>query len=100
MIWGTIYLTMEAGAKCAGLCRKHGVSHSLFYAWKLKFSGMRESQFAIGRMMTTQIALTQGLDMKGQKPLPSARFPQPVATLRQTKAPHDTRLGACPPCGF
>jgi len=30
----------EAGAKCADLCRKHGMSHGTFYAWKSKFSGM------------------------------------------------------------
>ena len=30
----------EAGAKCADLCRKHGMSAGTFYAWKSKFSGM------------------------------------------------------------
>ena len=30
----------EAGAKCADLCRKHGMSHGTFYAWKSKLSGM------------------------------------------------------------
>jgi len=40
MIRGIICPTMEAGAKCADLCRKHGMSHGTFYAWKSKFSGM------------------------------------------------------------
>jgi len=40
MIWGIICPTMEAGAKCADLCRKHGMSHGTFYVWKSKFSGM------------------------------------------------------------
>ena len=30
----------EAGAKCADLCRKHGMSEGTFYAWKAKYSGM------------------------------------------------------------
>lgn len=28
------------GAKCADLCRKHGMSEGTFYAWKVKYSGM------------------------------------------------------------
>ena len=30
----------EAGAKCADLCRKHGMSHGTFYAWPFTFSGI------------------------------------------------------------
>ena len=30
----------EAGAKCADLCRKHGMSEGTFYNWKAKFGGM------------------------------------------------------------
>ena len=30
----------EAGAKCADLCRKHGMSEGTFHAWKAKYSGM------------------------------------------------------------
>jgi len=30
----------EAGAKCADLCRKHGMAEGTFYAWKSKYSGM------------------------------------------------------------
>ena len=33
----------EAGAKCADLCRKHGMSEGTFYAWKAKFGGMTVS---------------------------------------------------------
>ena len=33
----------EAGAKCADLCRKHGMSEGTFYAWKAKFGGMEVS---------------------------------------------------------
>lgn len=33
----------EAGAKCADLCRKHGMSEGTFYAWKVKFDGMTVS---------------------------------------------------------
>ncbi|MCF8516927.1 MAG: transposase [Rhodobacteraceae bacterium] len=30
----------EAGAKCADLCRKHGMSECTFYAWQTKYSRM------------------------------------------------------------
>lgn len=30
----------EAGAKCADLCRKYGMSEGTFYNWKAKFGGM------------------------------------------------------------
>ena len=33
-----------AGAKCADLCRKHGMSEGTFYAWKAKYSGMTVSE--------------------------------------------------------
>ena len=33
----------DAGAKCADLCRKHGMSEGTFYAWKSKFGGMTVS---------------------------------------------------------
>jgi len=33
----------EAGAKCADLCRKHGMSQGTFYAWKSKFSGIKRA---------------------------------------------------------
>ena len=34
----------EAGAKCADLCRKHGMSEGTFYARKAKYSGMTVSE--------------------------------------------------------
>lgn len=33
----------DAGAKCADLCRKHGMSDGTFYVWKSKFGGMTVS---------------------------------------------------------
>lgn len=33
----------EAGAKCADLCRQHGMSEVTFYAWKARYSGMTVS---------------------------------------------------------
>jgi putative transposase len=32
------------GAKCADLCRKHGMSEGAFYTWKATFGGMTVSQ--------------------------------------------------------
>lgn len=34
----------EADAKCADLCRKHGMSEGTFYNWKAKFGGMTVSE--------------------------------------------------------
>jgi len=34
----------EAGAKCADLCRKHGMSEGTFYNWKTKFGGLTVSE--------------------------------------------------------
>lgn len=34
----------EAGAKCADLCRKHGMSEGTFYVWKSKYGGMTASE--------------------------------------------------------
>jgi len=33
----------EAGAKCADLCPKHGMSEGTFYNWKAKYGGMTVS---------------------------------------------------------
>lgn len=33
----------EAGAECADICRKHGMSEGTFYNWKAKFGGMTVS---------------------------------------------------------
>lgn len=34
----------EAGAKCADLCRKNGMSEGTFYNWKAKFGGVTVSK--------------------------------------------------------
>ena len=34
----------EAEAKCADLCRKHGMLEGTFHAWKAKFSEMTVSE--------------------------------------------------------
>ena len=41
---GGILTEHEAGAKCADLCRKHGMSKGTFYNWKAKFGGMTVSE--------------------------------------------------------
>lgn len=35
---------IDAGAKVAETCRKHGVSEPTYYAWKAKYAGMEVSQ--------------------------------------------------------
>ena len=34
----------EVGAKCADLCRKHGMPEGTFYNWTAKFGGMTVSE--------------------------------------------------------
>lgn len=34
----------EAGARCADLCRNHGMSEGTFYNWKSKYGGMTASE--------------------------------------------------------
>ena len=34
----------EAGAKCADLCRKHGMSEGAFHDWKARYGGMTVSE--------------------------------------------------------
>ena len=34
----------EAGAKTAGVCRRHAISEATFYAWKAKFGGLDVSE--------------------------------------------------------
>ena len=34
---------VEAGAKVADTCRKHGISDACYYQWKSKFAGMEVS---------------------------------------------------------
>ena len=34
----------EAGAKCADLCRKHGISDATFYNWRKKYKGLEVAE--------------------------------------------------------
>ena len=53
----------EAGAKCADLCRKHGMAEGTFYNWKAKFGGMTVSEAK--RLLRETVLLQQVLlDMK------------------------------------
>ena len=65
----------EAGAKCADLCRKHGMSEGTFYNWKAKFGGMTVSE--VKRLKTLEdenarlkkLLAEQMLDMAAMKEL-------------------------------
>jgi putative transposase len=70
----------DAGAKCADLCRKHGMSEGTFYAWKAKYSGMTVSEAK--RLKTLEdenaklkkLLAGQMLDMAAMKKLLSKKW--------------------------
>ncbi len=70
----------EAGAKCADLCRKHGMSESTFYAWKAKYSGMTVSEAKRLKALEDENAklkrllAEQMLDMAAMKELLSKKW--------------------------
>jgi len=39
-----ILAVQETGARCADLCRKHGISDATYYNWKSKYGGMSASE--------------------------------------------------------
>ncbi|MDX5370703.1 MAG: IS3 family transposase [Alphaproteobacteria bacterium] len=75
----------EAGAKCADLCRKHGMSEGTFYAWKAKYSGMSVSEAKRLKALEDENAklkkllAEQMLDMAAMKELLSKKLVTPVA---------------------
>jgi putative transposase len=70
----------EAGAECADLCRKHGVSEGTFYAWKAKYSGMTVSEAKRLKALEEENAklkrllAEQMLDMAAMKELLSKKW--------------------------
>ena len=70
----------EAGAKCADLCRKHGMSEGTFYAWKAKYSGMTVSEARRLKALEDETAklkkllAEQMLDMAAMKDLLSKKW--------------------------
>ena len=60
----------EAVAKCADLCRKHGMSEGTFYAWTAKYSGMTVSEAKRLKGLEDENAkLKRLLDMAAMKEL-------------------------------
>ena len=70
----------DAGAKCADLCRKHGMSEGTFYAWKAKYSGMTVSEAKRLKALEDENAklkkllAEQMLDMAAMKELLSKKW--------------------------
>ncbi|MDM7255751.1 MAG: IS3 family transposase [Paracoccus sp. (in: a-proteobacteria)] len=75
----------EAGAKCADLCRRHGMSEGTFYAWKAKYSGMtvpeakRLKALEDENAKLKRLLAEQMLDMAAMKELLSKKLVTPVA---------------------
>ena len=73
----------EAGAKCADLCRKHGMSEGTFYNWKAKFGDMTVSEAK--RLKTLEdenaklkkLLAEQMLDLAAMKELVSKMYGPP-----------------------
>ena len=70
----------EAGAKCADLCRKHGMSEGTFYAWKAKYSGTAVSEAKRLKALEDEngklkkLLAEQMLDMAAMKDLLSKKW--------------------------
>ena len=70
----------DAGAKCADLCRKHGMWEGTFFAWKAKYSGMTVAEAK--RLKTLEdenaklkrLLAEQMLDMAAMKELLSKKW--------------------------
>lgn len=62
----------EAGAKCADLCRKHGMSDGTFYNCKAKFGGMTVSEDKNAKLK--KLLAEQMLDLAAMKELVSEKW--------------------------
>ncbi|ATQ55544.1 IS3 family transposase [Paracoccus yeei] len=88
----------DAGAKCADLCRKHGMSEGTFYAWKAKYSGMTVSEAKRLKALEDENAklkrllAEQMLDMAAMKELLSKKLVTP-AVKREAVAHLKAHLG-------
>ena len=66
---------VEAGAKVADLCRKHGISDATFYNWKAKYAGMTVAELRRLRELEAEnaklkrIVADQVLDISALKDL-------------------------------
>ena len=81
----------EVGAKCADLCRKHGMSEGTFYAWKAKYSGMTVSEAKRLKALEDENArlkrllAEQMLDMAAMKELLSKKWERPPRSARLSR---------------
>ncbi|WP_284166165.1 IS3 family transposase, partial [Frigidibacter sp. SD6-1] len=88
----------EAGAKCADLCRKHGMSEGTFYAWKAKYGGMTVSDAKRLKALEDENArlkkllAEQMLDAAAMKELLSKKLVRP-AVKRAAVAHLQARMG-------
>ena len=86
----------DAGAKCADLCRKHGMSEGSFYAWKAKYSGMTGSEAKRLKALEDENAklkrrlAEQMRDMAAMKELLSKKVVTPV--VKREAVAHLTAL--------
>lgn len=70
----------EAGAKCADLCRNHGMSEGTFYNWKATFGGMTVSEakrlkaLEDGNARLKKLLAEQMLDLAAMKDLVSRKW--------------------------
>lgn len=55
------------GAKCADLCRKHGMSEGTFYAWKAEYSGMTVSEAKRLKALEERARERHGFERTGEQ---------------------------------
>jgi hypothetical protein len=70
-----------AGLKTADLCRKHGISGAIFYAWKAKYGGLGVSE-------------SKRLKTDGRRPALRVRLTLPPATERASDCAGSTHPAA------
>ncbi len=86
-----ILVEHEAGAKCADLCRRHGMSEGAFHNWKAKYGGMTVSDAKRLKALEDENArlkkllAEQMLDAAAMKELLSKKWQGPPSSAKPSR---------------
>ncbi len=90
----------EAGAKCADLCRKHGMSEGVFYNWKARCGGITVSEAKRLKALEDENAklkkllAEQMLDLAAMKDLVSKKWCRLARPFAELEADLARQLGS------